>query len=211
MSHEELEKPIGPQVFLIDDDEPVLTAVALLMKSAGLECRTYSSARAFLDEFDPELPGCVVTDMRMPGLSGLDLQEQLSKMENAPPVILITGHGDVPAAVRAMKQGAHDFIEKPFSDQVLLDSVMKAIDLDLSRRKNYAALSEYQASFSSLTEREYEVMKGVVAGKPNKIIADDLNLSIKTVEFHRSNVMSKVQVESVAELVQLALAAQLKI
>ena len=208
MSHEELEKPVGPQVFLIDDDEPVLTAVALLMKSAGLECRTYCSARAFLDEFDPDLPGCVVTDMRMPGLSGLDLQEKLSKMESAPPVILITGHGDVPAAVRAMKQGAHDFIEKPFSDQVLLDAVMKAIDQDLSRRQDQSVVREYQDRFSGLTEREREVMTGVVAGKPNKIIADDLDLSIKTVEFHRSNVMTKLQGESVAELVQMVLAAR---
>ncbi len=207
MSQEELEIP---QVFLIDDDEPVLTAVALLMKSAGLECRTYSSARTFLDEFDPELPGCIVTDMRMPGLSGLDLQEQLARMENAPPVILITGHGDVPAAVRAMKQGAHDFIEKPFSDQVLLDSVMRAIDLDMSRRIDQAKVGQYQNLFASLTEREHEVMTGVVAGKPNKIIADDLDLSIKTVEFHRHNVMNKLQVESVAELVQMALAARFK-
>jgi len=207
MSQEELNTPL---VFLIDDDEPVLTAVALLMKSAGLECRAYSSARTFLDEFDPALPGCIVTDMRMPGLSGLDLQEKLSKMEYAPPVILITGHGDVPAAVRAMKQGAHDFIEKPFSDQVLLDSVMRAIDLDLSRRKEHEKVGEFQALFASLTEREHEVMTGVVAGKPNKIIADDLDLSIKTVEFHRHNVMNKLQVESVAELVQMALAARFK-
>lgn len=207
MSQEEL---LTPQVFLIDDDEPVLTAVALLMKSAGLECLTYSSARAFLDDFDPSLPGCVVTDMRMPGLSGLDLQEQLSKMGNAPPVILITGHGDVPAAVRAMKQGAHDFIEKPFSDQILLDSVMHAIDLDISRRKDQAKLGEYKKLLAGLTDREHEVMTGVVAGKPNKIIAADLDLSIKTVEFHRHNVMSKLQVESVAELVQMVLAARFK-
>ncbi len=207
MNQEELETPL---VFLIDDDEPVLTAVALLMKSAGLECRTYSSARVFLDEFDPELPGCIVTDMRMPGLSGLDLQEKLAQMECAPPVILITGHGDVPAAVRAMKQGAHDFIEKPFSDQVLLDSVMRAIDLDISRRIDQAKVGQYQNLFASLTEREHEVMTGVVAGKPNKIIADDLDLSIKTVEFHRHNVMNKLQVESVAELVQMALAARFK-
>lgn len=207
MSQEEL---AIPQVFLIDDDEPVLTAVALLMKSADLECRTYSSARAFLDAFDPNLPGCIVTDMRMPGLSGLDLQEQLSKMGNAPPVILITGHGDVPAAVRAMKQGAHDFIEKPFSDQVLLDSVMRAIDQDLSRRADQKKVTQYQNLFANLTEREHEVMTGVVAGKPNKIIAGDLDLSIKTVEFHRHNVMTKLQVESVAELVQMALAARFK-
>lgn len=210
MSDQELNGGVNPQVFLIDDDEPVLTAVALLMKSAGLECLTYSSARAFLDEFDPELPGCIVTDMRMPGLSGLDLQEQLSKVDNAPPVILITGHGDVPAAVRAMKQGAHDFIEKPFSDQILLDAVMKAIDLDLSRRKNLSVVHEYQAKFDCLTDREKEVMTGVVAGKPNKIIASDLDLSIKTVEFHRHNVMNKLGAESVAELVQMALAARFK-
>ncbi len=201
---------VVPQVFLIDDDKPVLTAIALLMKSADLECRTYCSAREFLDDFNPDLPGCIVTDMRMPGLSGLDLQEHLSKIENAPPVILITGHGDVPAAVRAMKQGAHDFIEKPFSDQVLLDSVMRAIDKDMNRRKDQEAVGEYRNLLASLTEREHEVMTGVVAGKPNKIIAADLDLSIKTVEFHRHNVMVKLGVESVAELVQLTVTARFK-
>jgi two-component system, LuxR family, response regulator FixJ len=210
MNDNAAENPIIPQVFLIDDDEPVLTAVALLMKSAGLECRTYSSALAFLEEFDPEKPGCVVTDMRMPGMSGLDLQEELSRRDYAPPMILITGHGDVSAAVRAMKQGAADFIEKPFSDQILLDAVMKAIDRDRIQRQDLAKSRQRQDRFANLSEREHEVMTGVVAGKPNKIIADDLGLSIKTVEFHRSNVMAKLKVESVAELVQMVISTRHK-
>ena len=197
-----------PTVFLVEDDEAVRSALELLMLSAELSCRSFASGKDFLDAYDPTWAGCVVTDMRMPGLSGLDLQERIAELAWPLPVIIITGHGDVPAAVRAMKQGALDFLEKPFSDQVLLDAVLKAIDRDLNAREARAKADALGALFASLTDREREVMQGVVAGKPNKIIAADLNLSIKTVEFHRANVMSKLDVPSVADLVRLAVRAE---
>ena len=203
MNIEEIGIQTPARVFLIDDDKPVLNAVSLLMKSAGLECENYSSAQDYLDKFDPKAPGCVVTDLRMPGLSGLDLQEQLSKMEGSPPVILITGHGDVKVAVKALKHGAVDFIEKPFVDDVLIKAVNKAIKLDLEHRRERLRFFNNEKKLAQLTEREMQVLDGVVAGKPNKIIADDLNLSIKTVEYHRSNVMSKLEVISIADLVKL--------
>lgn len=198
-----------PTVFIVEDDDAVRSAVHLLMVSAGLKCQTYASGKEFLQAYDAGRPGCVVTDMRMPGMSGLDLQAEISRLTWPLPVIIITGHGDVPAAVRALKQGALDFIEKPFSDQVLLDAVLKAIDRDMGAREENEARGALREGFANLTEREHQVMLGVVAGNPNKIIADDLNLSIKTVEFHRSNVMSKLDVDSVAALVRLAMKAGL--
>lgn len=198
-----------PTVYLVEDDDAVRSALELLMLSAELPCRTFASGKAFLEAYEDTWTGCVVTDMRMPGLSGLDLQERIAELAWPLPVIIITGHGDVPAAVRAMKQGALDFLEKPFSDQVLLDAVLKAIDRDLQAREVHSEADALRALVASLTDREREVMRGVVAGNPNKIIADDLHLSIKTVEFHRANVMSKLGVSSVADLVRLALQAGL--
>lgn len=195
-------------VFLVDDDEPVRRAIGLLLKSAGLACETFSSGDDFLASFDPSRPGCLLTDMRMPGISGLDLQGRLKDAGHDLPVIIITGHGDVPVAVRALKQGAVDFIEKPFSEQALLDAVNRALALDKGNRAEQARRVNFQEMFHSLSEREVEVMNLVVAGHPNKIIADDLGLSIKTVEFHRGNVMTKLQVESVVELVKLVISAQ---
>lgn len=194
---------IMPVVFLIEDDEAVRKAINLLFMSAGLVCESYASGKEFLEVYDCNRPGCVVTDMRMPGLSGLDLQEHLSGMAPAPQVIIITGHGDVPAAVRAMKQGAHDFIEKPFGDQALLDAVQRAIDKDLSIREKRARKQVILDLLAELTPREQEVCDLVVEGLPNKLIADQLNLSVKTVEFHRANVMKKLDVESVAALVHV--------
>jgi two-component system, LuxR family, response regulator FixJ len=194
-----------PVVFLVEDDEPVRKAINLLMMSAGLVCESYSSGKEFLEVYDPKRPGCVVTDMRMPGISGLDLQERLTAMDPAPPVIIITGHGDVPAAVRAMKQGALDFIEKPFGDQALLDAVQRAIDRDLSSRESQKKKQAVVDLLSELTPREKEVCDLVVEGLPNKLIADQLHLSVKTVEFHRANVMKKLDVESIAALVKVIL------
>ncbi len=207
MSNLENNQTTEPTVFLVEDDEAVRSALELLMLSADLPCRAFDSGSDFLAAYDPTHPGCVVSDMRMPGLNGLDLLEKITQLEWPLPVIIITGHGDVPAVVRAMKQGALDFIEKPFNDQVLLDAVLKALDQDLAAREAHRKVGEVKERFASLTEREHEVMLGVVAGKPNKIIADDLNLSIKTVEFHRSNVMTKMDVVSVAALVRLAVQA----
>jgi two-component system response regulator FixJ len=192
-------------VFLVDDDAPVRQAIGLLLKSAGMACAAFPSAVEFLEAFDPDRPGCVVADMRMPGLGGLDLQAKLRELGHEIPVIIITGHGDVPAAVRAMKQGAVDFIEKPFNEQSLLDAINKALAVDRELRASLAHRRSRRQLLGSLSERETEVMNLVVAGHPNKIIADELSLSIKTVEFHRGNVMAKLQVESVAELVKLVL------
>jgi len=197
-----------PVVFLIEDDEAVRKAVSLLMMSAGLVCEGYASGIDFLEVYDSSRPGCVVTDMRMPGMSGLDLQERLTAMDPVPQIIIITGHGDVPAAVRAMKQGALDFIEKPFGDQALLDAVQRAIDKDLSNREIAVNKHKVLALMAELTPREKEVCDLVVEGLPNKLVADELNLSVKTVEFHRSNVMKKLDVESIAALVNTVLKAR---
>ena len=198
----------NPVVFLVDDDSAVLEAVSLLLRSSGLECRAFPSGEEFLSAFDPDQPGCLITDMRMPGLSGLDLQNRLEAFSQQPPVILITGHGDVPAAVRALKQGALDFIEKPFNEQVLLDSVNNAIHQDQVRREEYARITRWQTLVDTLSEREREVMTLVAQGHPNKIIASELSLSIKTVEYHRGNLMSKLEVDSVADLVRISLAIE---
>lgn len=195
----------NPVVFLVDDDAAVREAVSLLLRSSGLECRAFSSGEEFLKAYDSDQPGCLVTDMRMPGLSGLDLQNRLEAFSQQPPVILITGHGDVPAAVRALKQGALDFIEKPFNEQVFLDAVNRAIQLDRTRRNDYARRDSLQMLVDSLSDREREVMTMVAKGCPNKIIADELSLSIKTVEFHRGNLMTKLKVVSVADLVRISL------
>ena len=195
-----------PVVFLVDDDSAVRNAVSLLLKSSGLECLTFASGEEFLAAYDPDQPGCLVTDMRMPGLSGLELQNRLETFSQQPPVILITGHGDVPAAVRALKQGAMDFIEKPFNEQVLLDSVNNAITQDRIQREEYALKNTWQTLVDSLSDREKSVMDLVAKGCPNKIIADDLSLSIKTVEYHRGNLMNKLGIESVADLVRIFLA-----
>ena len=194
-----------PTVFLIDDDEPVRQAIGLLLKSSGIPCEVFSSGDVFLSAFDPERPGCVVVDMRMPGIGGLDLQARLAAEGRDIPVVIITGHGDVPAAVRAMKQGAVDFIEKPFNDQTLLDAVRRAIEQDARGRAEGLRRQENRDRFRNLTEREREVMALVVQGHPNKIIADELTLSIKTVEYHRGRVMNKMEVESVPDLVRAAL------
>lgn len=196
-----------PTVFLVDDDEPVRQAVSLLLRSAGLPCETFASGDEFLAAFDPARPGCLVVDMRMPGMSGLDLQARLQEAGHAIPVIVITGHGDVPAAVRALKQGAVDFIEKPFNEQILLDAVNKAVARDRESRSRRHDLERCRERLDALTEREREVMDLVVDGQPNKIIADRLALSVKTVEYHRGNVMAKLLVESVADLVKLVLKA----
>jgi len=194
-----------PVVFLIEDDDAVRKAISLLMMSAGLVCKSYASGKEFLAVYDSSCPGCVVTDRRMPGMSGLDLQERLAAMDLAPQIIIITGHGDVPAAVRAMKQGALDFIEKPFGDQALLDAVQRAIDKDLSHRDSIRSRQIVLDLLAELTPREKEVCDLVIEGLPNKLVADQLNLSVKTVEFHRSNVMKKLEVDSVAALVQMVL------
>jgi two-component system, LuxR family, response regulator FixJ len=198
-----------PTVFVIDDDEEVRNGVKLLLESVGLAALCYPSAVEYLDSFDPDLSGCLVVDIRMPGMSGLDLQERLSAEPIHPPVIIITGHGDVPMAVRAVKAGAVDFIEKPFRDQVLLDSVHRAIEMDAKLRGEVSRLFDIREKLNQLTPREREVLDLVVAGKRNKNISDELHITLSTVEAHRAKVMEKMEAESLSQLMRMMLILEL--
>lgn len=197
-----------PTVFAVDDDVAVLESLTLLLRSVGLPARTYGSASEFLDAYDPAAPGCLVLDVRMPGMSGLELQERLHALGSKLPIIFITAHGDVPMAVKAVKAGAVDFIQKPFRDQELIDKIQRALKVDAHLRMQVADLDEISARLSSLTPREKEVMEGVVAGKVNKVIAHELGLSQRTVEIHRARVMEKMQAKSLAQLVQMVMRAR---
>lgn len=190
-------------VFVVDDDQAVRMALSLLIRSMGLAVETFESASAFLGTCDPERSGCLVLDIRMPGMSGLEMQEELNRRAIGLPVIFITGHGDVAMAVRAMKSGAVDFIEKPFNDQQLLDRVNKALDLDRNARAARAEHATLAARIELLSPREREVMERIVAGQANKVIAIELGLSERTVEIHRAKVMTKTGARSLAELVTM--------
>lgn len=194
-----------PTVFIVDDDSEVRDALKLLMASVGLPAETYGSAKEFLENFDPKRPGCLLLDIRMPGMSGLDLQAQLAEHPIHPPIVIITGHGDVPMAVRAVQAGAVDFIEKPFHDQTLLDSVHKAIEQDAARRGEALLIADIQARHERLTPREKEVLDQVIAGKRNKVIASELGVSMSTVEAHRAKVMEKMEAESLSDLMRMML------
>jgi FixJ family two-component response regulator len=197
-----------PVVFVVDDDPAMRDSLRWLIESTGLQVETFADAQTFLARIRPELPGCLVLDVRMPGMSGLDLQAELTRRGIGLPTIVVTGHAEVPMAVRAVKAGAIDFIEKPFSDQLLLDRVRQGIEMDRQERDGRARRAEILRRMSLLTQREREVLDLVVVGKANKEIAAALHLSPKTVEVHRAHVMEKMQASSVAELVRLALVAQ---
>jgi FixJ family two-component response regulator len=194
-------KDDGPIVYLVDDDEAVRDALGMLFKSIGLVHEAYASALDFLQRYDPGRHSCLIADIRMPGLSGLELQQRLNDQRAEIPVIFITGHGDVPMAVTAMKSGAADFIQKPFRDQDLIDRINKALARDGERRKGRAEEDDIRRRIALLTPRESEVMRRVVRGQANKVIAMDLGVSQRTVELHRARVMRKVRLRSVAELV----------
>lgn len=194
-----------PTVFIVDDDLAVARSLHWLIDTVRLRVETFSSAQAFLDGFDASKPGCLVLDVRMPGMSGLDLQERLAAQRINIPIIFITGHGDVQMAVRAVQAGAFDFVEKPFNDQDLLDRIQKAIACDAGRRDREAQQTGLKALFASLTPRENEVMEMVVAGMSNKAVANVLGLSAKTVEVHRAKVMEKMRARSVSDLVKMAM------
>jgi FixJ family two-component response regulator len=191
-------------VFVVDDDPSMRRSLESLLRSVGLGVQLFSSAQEFMPAKRPDAPGCVVLDVRLPGMSGLTFQEELAKAGVALPVIFITGHGDVPMTVRAMKAGAVEFLTKPFDDQALLDAVYAAIERDRARRQQAAGLAALQARYDELTAREKEVMKFVVAGRVNKQIAAALGLSVVTVKVHRGQVMRKMLAKSVAELVRMA-------
>lgn len=196
-----------PTICVVDDDGGVRNSLRWLIESAGFRVATYTSAKEFLKGYDGETPGCLVLDVRLSGHSGLDLQQQLHAKGIPIPVIMITGHGDVPTAVRAMRSGALDFIEKPFNDKLLLDRIRQAVLLDIRNRVERAKRAEIVARLALLTPREREVLERVVDGRANKQIASDLGISTKTVEAHRAHVMEKMRAESLAGLVQLVRAA----
>lgn len=194
-----------PTVFVVDDDPGVLDAVKLLLRSVGLTCRGFSSASEFLEAVDPSAPGCLVLDLRMPGMSGRELQKKLMELGSELPIIFVTAHGDVPTAVEAVKDGAIDFIQKPFPDQKLLDKVNSALELDERLRRERNEREEIERRVEALTPREREVMARVAAGTMNKNIARELGISQRTVEIHRARVMEKMGASSVPHLVQMIL------
>jgi len=198
-----------PTVYIVDDEPAIRDSLAMLLRSVGLASRTFPSAPAFLEGFDAGAPGCLVADVRMPGMSGLELQEALRARQAALPVIIITGHGDIAMAVRAMKAGAADFIEKPFNEQVLLDAVHRALAQRPGEPQPSAVRAEIEARVATLTPREREVMLLVAEGRPNKVVATRLGLSTRTVEVHRAKAMEKMQARSLAELVRMAIACEL--
>jgi FixJ family two-component response regulator len=191
-------------VFVVDDDVSMRRSLETLLRSVGNDVRLFASAQEFMQAPRPDAPGCLVLDVRLPGMSGLTFQEELAKAGVGLPVIFISGHGDVPMTVRAMKAGAAEFLTKPFDDQVLLDAIHAAIERDRVRRRDEASLAVLNARYNELTEREKQVMKLVAAGWVNKRIAAELGLSLVTIKLHRGQVMRKMLVKSVAELVRIA-------
>jgi RNA polymerase sigma factor (sigma-70 family) len=198
-----------PTVFIVDDDQAIRNSLKWLIESVAMEVKTFESANAFIKNYYPGRSGCLLLDVRMPGMSGLELQEYLAEQRITIPVIIITGHGDVPMAIRAMKAGAVDFIEKPFNDELLLESIRHALLLDEQQRDKQAHKAEIATRLARLTPREHEVMAMVTAGKANKEIASALGVSAKTVEAHRARVMEKMQASSLADLVRMAMLANL--
>lgn len=192
-----------PTVFVVDDDPDVCESLSLLLKSVGLNTETFTNAQSFLDSYRPERPGCLIVDVRMPGMSGLELQQTLTQQDICLPVIVITAHGDVPMAIRAMKAGAIDFIEKPYSSQALLEQVHKALAKDAEARRLHSQRDAIAALLARLTSREYEVLERVVAGKYNKVIAAELDISVPTVEARRKRIMEKLEAKSFADLVRI--------
>jgi len=194
-----------PRVYIVDDDEAMRDSLKWLLESRGLKVELYPSGEAFLRAFDSEFCGCLVLDVRMPGMSGMDLYTRLQARASTLPVIFITGHGDVPMAVSALKKGAADFIEKPFNNRDMVKLIESCLKQDRAAAARRAEKMSLAQNLESLTQREREVLGLIVAGKLNKQIADDLGISIKTVEVHRSRVMEKMAANSVAELVRLVL------
>jgi FixJ family two-component response regulator len=199
------DKSASPVIYVVDDDDGMRRALDTLLSTVGYKTAVYSRPTEFLAKFKPDAPGCLVLDIRMPDMSGLEVQQQLNRMGSMMPVLFITGHGDVPMAVQAMKEGAFEFIQKPFRDQDLLDRINHALKQDAENRSTVARRAEVQHRLETLTPRERQVMDMVVNGAANKVIAIDLNLSERTVEIHRAKVMEKMGARSVAHLVKLQL------
>jgi len=195
-------------VFVVDDDAAVRRAFTLLLGSMGLQVEAHGSAREFLDAYDPGQPGCLLLDVRMPGMSGLELLELLATRAVSPPAIIVSAHGDVPMVVRAMRAGALSFLEKPCRDQELWDSIQEAFRWDANNRRQIASIKRIERRLDRLTPGETQVLRMVIAGKPSKVMAVELDLSIRTIEVRRAKIMEKMQAESIAELVQMTLAVR---
>jgi two-component system, LuxR family, response regulator FixJ len=191
-------------VFVVDDDASFLTAVTRLLRAGGFAVKCFNSAVGFLQDLPVEAPGCIIVDLQMPGLSGLELQVALRKMDIALPLIFLTGHGDIPTSVQAMRQGAEDFLTKPVKKQALFDAVNRALARDARDREQRAHQHVLRARFDALTPRELEVLAHILSGQLNKQIAGDLGTSERTIKAHRANIMTKLGVQSVAELARLA-------
>jgi FixJ family two-component response regulator len=194
-----------PTVFVIDDDDAVRSSLRLLLKSYGLDAQLCASAEEFLANHDPDRPGCILLDVRMPGMSGIELQQQLNARGATIPIVFITGHGDVPMAVEAMQAGAFDFLQKPFDDNDLIARVQRAIEHNATQRARHHTRQDTRERLGTLTPRERDVLDLVVVGKANKVIAADLGLSQRTVEIHRARVMEKMDAASLAQLVRMVL------
>ena len=187
-------------VSVIDDEPDIRDALGMLLRSVGHNVKTYDSAQAYWDNFDPNISGCLVLDVRMPGMSGMELQARLKDLQYHPPIIMISGHGEIPMAVSAIKDGAIDFLQKPFSDQVLLDRVQQALQKDEEQREKLEIVEDIKNNFEKLTEREREVMGAITQGKLNKVIAYELGVSTRTIEIHRARVMENMGVRFVSSL-----------
>lgn len=196
---------MDPIVYVVDDDQAMVESLSWIIESVGLKAKTYTRAQDFLDDYTPNQHGCLLLDVRMPGMSGPELQTKLNELGAALPIIFISGHGDVPLAVRVMKAGAVDFLTKPFNDQLLLESINKALRTDKTNREKQEESAQAEAKFALLSPREIQVLQGIIAGKQNKVISAELSISLKTVEAHRASVMKKMSVKSVPELVKLVL------
>jgi FixJ family two-component response regulator len=203
--------PAKPAVYVVDDDPSVRVAMERLLKSVGLTVKTYASALEFLEQATPEWSGCLIVDLRMPGMGGLGLQDQLNAHHVSLPVLFLTGYGTVSASVQAMKAGAVDFLEKPVDDQTLLDAVYKALEKDNEARHNQAEMQALHQRLAALTPREYEVLTYIISGRLNKQAATELGTTEKTIKVHRARIMEKLQCASLAELVRLAEKADIKI
>ena len=194
-----------PIVYVVDDDQAMVESLSWIIESVGLKVKIYTRTQEFLDEYNPVQHGCLLLDVRIPGMSGPELQLRLNDKGAKLPIIFISGHGDVPLAVRVMKAGAVDFLTKPFNDQILLESINKALRLDKTNREIQQENARAEAKFALLSPREVQVLQGIVAGKQNKVISSELKISLKTVEAHRASVMKKMCVKSVPELVKIVL------
>lgn len=195
----------GSKIYVVDDDDAVRDALSALLKSVGLDVETFATPQSFLEQYDANLAGCLVLDIRMPGMSGLELQQRLNDRHSVLPIIFITGHGDVPMAVEAMQKGAVDFVQKPFRDQELLDRINKALEKNAADYEELLKEHEIRRRVEGLTAREAQVMRAVCNGQANKVIALDLGVSQRTVEIHRARVMEKMGARSVAHLVRLVM------